>query len=156
MFALLLQSVWDWLLTHDALLSSPFFPVLFSLGTYLLFCLPYVALDLLSPHVELIRRYKIQQRSHVPWEVMWSCLVHSLYNHVMFIFPLTVLNWYWRKVSLPAEAPHPLKVAHDLLACLLLFDFQYFVWHTLHHKPWLYIQQGASQVHVDSNFYSIY
>ena len=61
MFALLLQSVWDWLLTHDALLSSPFFPVLFSLGTYLLFCLPYVALDLLSPHVELIRRYKIQQ-----------------------------------------------------------------------------------------------
>ena len=139
MFALLLQSVWDLLLTHDALLSSPFFPVLFSLGTYLLFCLPYVALDLLSPHVELIRRYKIQQRSHVPWEVMWSCLVHSLYNHVMFIFPLTVLNWYWRKVSLPAEAPHPLKVAHDLLACLLLFDFQYFVWHMLHHKvPWLY------------------
>ncbi|KAL2078347.1 hypothetical protein ACEWY4_026032 [Coilia grayii] len=135
----LLQGIWDWVLVHDHWLRSPFFPVLFSLGTYLLFCLPYVVLDILSPHVELISCYKIQQKHHVSWRVMWTCLVHSVYNHVVFIFPLTVIHWCWRQVSFPVEAPHVLKVAQDLVTCLLLFDFQYFVWHMLHHKvPWLY------------------
>ncbi|KAK2921792.1 hypothetical protein Q8A73_001277 [Channa argus] len=32
-----------------------------------------------------------------------------------------------------------LSVVKDILACLLLFDMQYFMWHLLHHKvTWLY------------------
>uniref|UniRef100_A0A8C9RAB4 Cholesterol 25-hydroxylase n=1 Tax=Scleropages formosus TaxID=113540 RepID=A0A8C9RAB4_SCLFO len=41
----------------------------------------------------------------------------------LFIFPVTLLHWYLRLAIYPAEAP----------ACLLLFDFQDFVWHLVHY-----------------------
>ncbi|XP_056153168.1 cholesterol 25-hydroxylase-like protein [Lampris incognitus] len=136
---MILQPVWDYVLGYSHLLRSPFFPVIFSLSVYLLFCLPFVVLDLLSPRVALIRRYKIQPESIVTWDVMKSCLALVLYNHLVYIFPVTVLHWYWRPVALPREAVGVLSLLWGLLACLLLFDFQSFVWHLLHHKvPWLY------------------
>uniref|UniRef100_A0A4W5ML42 Cholesterol 25-hydroxylase n=1 Tax=Hucho hucho TaxID=62062 RepID=A0A4W5ML42_9TELE len=88
------QQLWDFILGYNAWLRSPFFPVLFSLIVYLTFCLPFVVLDLLSP-----------QKSHISWTMMWSCLVHSLYNHVVFLFPLTVLHWFWRPASFMPEVP---------------------------------------------------
>ncbi len=134
-----LQYIWHSILQYEAVLRSPYFPVLFSITVYLSFCLPFVVLDALSPRVALIRRYKIQQKTSVSWTMIWSCLALSLYNHAMFIFPLSVLHWYWRPVSYSAMAPGLLRVIWDLVACLLLFDFQYFIWHLLHHKvPWLY------------------
>ncbi|XP_021431438.1 cholesterol 25-hydroxylase-like protein [Oncorhynchus mykiss] len=136
---MLLQSLWDFILGYHAWLRSPFFPVLFSLSVYLTFCLPFVVLDLLSPRLAWIRTFKIQQKSHVSWTMMWSCLAHSLYNHVVFLFPLTVLHWFWRPATFMPEAPGTLRLIWDVVACLLLFDFQYFIWHLLHHKvPWLY------------------
>lgn len=134
-----LQGLWERLLEYETCLRSPFFPVLFSLSTYLLCCLPYVCLDALAPHLALVRRYKLQPRSRVSWRTMWHCLAHALYMHAVFIFPLTVAHWAWRRVALPALAPTVACLARDILACLLLFDMQYFLWHLLHHKvPWLY------------------
>ncbi|XP_071780604.1 cholesterol 25-hydroxylase-like protein [Centroberyx gerrardi] len=136
---MLLQAVWDSVLGYSSLLRSPFFPVFFSLSVYLLFCLPFVLLDLLSSRSALVRSFKIQPKSAVSWETMRSCLALSLYNHLVYIFPVTVLHWCWRPVSLPGAAPGLLGLLGGLLSCLLLFDFQYFVWHLLHHKvPWLY------------------
>lgn len=136
---MLLQSLWEYVLGHISLLQSPFFPVLFSLSIYLTFCLPFILLDLLSSRVALIQRYKIQPKSTVSWDTVKRCLGLTLYNHLVYIFPVTVLHWYWRPVSLPEQAPGVLSVFGGLIACLLLFDFQYFVWHLLHHKvPWLY------------------
>ncbi|KPP71388.1 Cholesterol 25-hydroxylase-like protein A-like [Scleropages formosus] len=133
------QGLWDLLLEYKGWLRSPFFPVFFSLTAYLAFCLPFVLLDAIAPRVALVRRFRIQQRSHVSWAMMWNCLAQALYNHVVFIFPLTVMHWYWRPVRFPGEAPGLLRAAGEMVACLLLFDFQYFVWHLLHHKvPWLY------------------
>ena len=136
---LLLQIIWDFIRGHEGLLGSPFFPVLFSLGIYLLFCLPYVLMDWLSVRVEVIRRYKIQPDNTVTLDSIKSCLARCLYNHLVFILPVTVLHWYWRPLDLPREAPSVPSLFGGVLACLLLFDFQYFVWHLLHHKiPWLY------------------
>ncbi|TRZ03034.1 hypothetical protein DNTS_021716 [Danionella cerebrum] len=134
-----IQYMWDCILEHEAQLRSPYFPVLFSLSVYLIFCLPFILLDALSPRVKLIRRYKIHQTSRVSWDTVWSCLKLCLYNHVLFIFPVTVLHWLWRPVTYPKVPPGALKTLVDLVGCLLLFDFQYFVWHFLHHKiPLLY------------------
>ncbi|KAI5627243.1 cholesterol 25-hydroxylase-like protein [Silurus asotus] len=134
----LLQGIWNCILQYETWLRSPLFPVLFSLSVYLSFCSPFVLLDLLSSRVELVRRYKIQQKP-VTLRMMWNCLALSLYNHMVYIFPLSVLHWYWRPVIYPAEAPDFLEVIGHLVSCLLLFDFQYFIWHLLHHKvPWLY------------------
>ncbi|KAM4624307.1 cholesterol 25-hydroxylase-like protein [Polymixia lowei] len=134
-----LQFVWDCILGYESILRSPFFPVVFSISVYLFFCLPFVILDLLSSRVPLIRSYKIQPKSTVTWDMIKSCLGLSLYNHLVYIFPVTVLHWYWRPIALPEQAPGALTLTWGLLACLLLFDFQYFIWHLLHHRvPWLY------------------
>ncbi|KAL7383822.1 hypothetical protein ABVT39_018269 [Epinephelus coioides] len=87
----------------------------------------------------MVHRFKIQPQSEVTWAMAWRCLRKILHNHVCFIFPLSVVQWYWRPVFAPTLAPEMLSVVKDLLACLLLFDMQYFLWHLLHHKvPWLY------------------
>ncbi|KAB0392025.1 hypothetical protein E2I00_004056 [Balaenoptera physalus] len=46
---LFLQPLWDRLRTWEALIQSPFFPVVFSITTYVGFCLPFVVLDVLCP-----------------------------------------------------------------------------------------------------------
>ncbi|XP_055503263.1 cholesterol 25-hydroxylase-like protein [Leucoraja erinacea] len=136
---LCLQPLWDRLLGLEGWIRSPFFPVSFSLGVYLSFCLPYVVMDLLAPRVVALQRYKIQAQNHPSVKMMANCLVQTLYNHLIFIFPLSVGHWYWSPMDLPLAAPELPRTVLDILACLLLFDFQYFVWHLLHHKvPWLY------------------
>lgn len=136
---LLLQSFWDRIRTQQYLLRSPLFPTFFSLTIYLSCCLPFFCLDLLSSRVALVRRFKIQPKSEMTWTMARSCLLKVLHTHAVFILPLSVLHWYWRPVILPDEAPETGRVVRDVLACLLLFDTQCFVWHYLHHKvPWLY------------------
>ncbi|XP_042290156.1 cholesterol 25-hydroxylase-like protein [Thunnus maccoyii] len=135
---LLLQILWD-CLREQSLLGSPFFPVLFSLTVHLSCCLPYICLDILCPRLSVVRRFKIQPQSTVTWVMTWRCLRKILYNHFCYIFPLSVVYWYWRPVVSPPLAPAMLSVVEDVVACLLLFDMQYFFWHLLHHKvSWLY------------------
>ncbi|XP_078497136.1 cholesterol 25-hydroxylase [Lissotriton helveticus] len=137
--SLLLQPLWDLVRGEEAWLRSPFFPVLFSFLVYIGFCVPFLALDLLSSKVPALRRYKMQPQRSPTAGVLLACVLHTVYNHVVFIFPVTVAHWYWRPASLPSEAPGLLRLLLDLAACLLLFDFQYFLWHVLHHRvPWLY------------------
>lgn len=134
-----MQVVWDAMKGHQRLLQSPFFPAAFSLTVYLSCCLPYVCLDLLCPRVTLVRRFRIQPQSKVTRAVVWMCFCKIVRNHVCFIFPASVAHWYWNPVVFPPLAPETQCVVKDVLACLLLFDTQYFVWHLLHHKvSWLY------------------
>ncbi|XP_029466626.1 cholesterol 25-hydroxylase-like protein [Rhinatrema bivittatum] len=103
------------------------------------FCLPFILMDFLSAKVPALRKYKLQPQNSPTLGTMMRCVFHTIYNHIVFIFPVTVAHWYWRPVNLPEVAPELLKVLLDTIACLLLFDFQYFIWHVLHHKvPWLY------------------
>ncbi|XP_016376739.1 cholesterol 25-hydroxylase-like protein 1, member 2 [Sinocyclocheilus rhinocerous] len=52
-----------------------------------------------------------------------------------------VAQWMWRpSIPLPERAPTLLELAGGVTGNLLLFDFQYFIWHFLHHKiRWLYV-----------------
>ncbi|KAM6897041.1 cholesterol 25-hydroxylase-like protein [Xenentodon cancila] len=135
----MLQPLWDVLLAHAPLLRSPVFPALFSLCAFLSFCLPYLLLEALAPRCALVRRYKLQPQSSLSWSSVRSCVALTLYNHLVFIFPLTVLHWYLLPGHLPAHAPPLPHLLAQVLVCLLLFDFQSFTWHLLHHKvPWLY------------------
>lgn len=69
----------------------------------------------------------------------WTCLCKIFQKHVCFIFPLSVVHWYWKPVVSPPLAPDMPSVVKDVLACLLLFDMQSFLWHLLHHRvSWLY------------------
>ncbi|XP_006272308.3 cholesterol 25-hydroxylase [Alligator mississippiensis] len=136
---LALQFFWDIVKEKEPLVRSPYFPALFSFTAYMTFCLPYVALDFLSTKIPTLRRYKIQPQSYPTLEMMVPCVLRSVYHHMVLIFPVTVAHWYWRPVHLPVLAPELPKLLLDVTVCLLLFDFQYFLWHLLHHKvSWLY------------------
>ncbi|XP_030060684.1 cholesterol 25-hydroxylase [Microcaecilia unicolor] len=137
--AVVLQPLWDTVRARQDWLRSPFFPVSFSFAVYMSFCLPFILLDLLSAKIPALRKYKLQPHNSPTLGMMMLCLFHTIYNHIVFIFPVTVAHWYWRPVSLPKAAPEAQKVLLDTFACLLLFDFQSFVWHVVHHRiPWLY------------------
>ncbi|XP_067858863.1 cholesterol 25-hydroxylase-like protein [Heptranchias perlo] len=136
---LCLQPVWDLMRSKGGWMKSPFFPAIFSFGVYMSFCLPFVILDLLATRVSFLRKYKIQAQNNPSPRMMANCVWQTLYNHLVYIFPLSVIHWWWRPVLFPVSAPELPKVLLDVTGCLLLFDFQYFVWHLLHHKvPWLY------------------
>ncbi|XP_028584291.2 cholesterol 25-hydroxylase [Podarcis muralis] len=136
---LTLQPVWDVIVTQEALLKSPFFPVLFNFTLYTAFCLPFITLDFFSTRVPALRKYKIQPQSSPTLSMMALCMTQNVYHHLVCIFPVTVAHWYWRPVSLPVKAPALPRLLLDITLCLLLFDFLYFLWHLLHHRvPWLY------------------
>ena len=136
---LCLQLLWDFVRAKETLIKSPFFPVLFSFTAYMAFCLPYIALDFLSTRLPNLRKYKIQPQSYPTLGMMVPCFIQSVYHHVVWIFPVTFLHWYWKPTNLPVIAPELPQVLLQVGVCLLLFDFEYFLWHLLHHRvPWLY------------------
>ncbi|XP_075061348.1 cholesterol 25-hydroxylase-like protein 1, member 1 [Mixophyes fleayi] len=71
---------------------------------------------------------------------MTLCIWKSVSNYVIYVFPTVLLNWMWMPhVLLPVKAPSVCTLLGEVLGCLLLFDFQYYIWHILHHKNhWLY------------------
>uniref|UniRef100_A0ACB8F8U3 Uncharacterized protein n=1 Tax=Sphaerodactylus townsendi TaxID=933632 RepID=A0ACB8F8U3_9SAUR len=135
----LLQAPWDWLRAREPWLRSPFFPTVFNFLTYMAFCSPFLALDLLHPRLPALKKYKIQPQASPSAAALLACLTRSLYDHLVCIFPATVAHWYWRPVSLPDGAPELPRLLLDVVVGLLLFDFCNFLWHLLHHRvPWLY------------------
>ncbi|XP_059804085.1 cholesterol 25-hydroxylase-like protein [Hypanus sabinus] len=101
----------------------------------------YAPGDISIANTSWLQTYKHLSSSlgSINYNIIQNCLAQTLYNHILYIFPLSVAHWYWRPVDFPLAAPELPKVLLDVAACLLIFDFQYFVWHLLHHKvPWLY------------------
>ncbi|KAM4031673.1 cholesterol 25-hydroxylase [Anomaloglossus baeobatrachus] len=135
----LLQPIWDFVRSKEALVKSQFYPVIFSFTVYMFFCLPYLALDVLCHYIPALKKYQVQPKSRPTLAMVLQCLAHTVYSHLVYILPLTVAYVYWRPINLQFEAPELHRFLLDIIACLLLFDFQYFAWHLLHHKvPWLY------------------
>uniref|UniRef100_G1SDI5 Cholesterol 25-hydroxylase n=1 Tax=Oryctolagus cuniculus TaxID=9986 RepID=G1SDI5_RABIT len=136
---LFLQPLWDRLKTWEAVLQSPFFPVIFSIFTYVGFCLPFVVLDFLCPWLPALRRYKIHPDFSPSPRQLLPCLGQTLYQHLVFVFPVSLLHWARSPAHLPLEPPELLQLVRHVVLCLLLFDTEFFAWHVLHHKvPWLY------------------
>lgn len=136
---LFLQPLWDGLRTREALTQSPFFPALFSITVYVGCCLPFVVLDLLCPWLPAVRRYKIQPDFVPTARQLLPCLGQTLYHHLVFVFPVTLLHWARGPALLPREAPELPQLLWHVVFCLLLFDAEFFLWHVLHHRvPWLY------------------
>lgn len=136
-----LQPFWEYLRqNHHDLLRSPHFPAVLSISTYFVLVGLYTVLDLLAPSWPFLNRYKLHPGRHVTWPNIWTTLGLTMYNHLLYIFPATVAQWLWRPPTpLPQEAPTLLTFFLGILGCMVLFDFQYYVWHLLHHQvPWLY------------------
>ncbi|XP_035248289.1 cholesterol 25-hydroxylase-like protein 2 [Anguilla anguilla] len=136
-----LQPLWDYLLdNYQCTLRSPLFPVLLSVSTYLLLVALFTVLDILATTCPSINRYKIHPENLITWGNISRTMSLTTYNHLIYIFPAAVGQWLWRPpIPLPKEAPSLSEFLLGILGCTILFDFQYYLWHLLHHKiGWLY------------------
>ncbi|XP_005992706.1 cholesterol 25-hydroxylase-like protein 2 [Latimeria chalumnae] len=137
----LLQPIWDHLrFKHEDRLRSPLFPVVLSISVYFILAASFMILDVLAPKCPSINKYRIHPEKPVAWKNIGKTLWLTTYNHLVYIFPAAVAQWYWRPpIPLPEEAPTLYELICGVLGCLILFDFQYYIWHLLHHKiRWLY------------------
>ncbi|XP_048875055.1 cholesterol 25-hydroxylase-like protein 2 [Brienomyrus brachyistius] len=137
-----LQLIWDYLRTnHKEMLRSPLFPIVVSVSTYFITCLFYTTLDGLSTLVPALNRYRIHPDQPIKLSGVLKAVMLTLYNHLVFVFPASVAQWYWRPpLPLEERAPTALEFTLGILGCILLFDFQYYLWHLAHHRSqWLYV-----------------
>ncbi|CAL1567923.1 unnamed protein product [Knipowitschia caucasica] len=137
----LLQPAWDYLLhKHHEVLSSPLFPVLLAVCTYFFLIGLYTTLDLLAPTWPCINRHRLHPDKAITWPNIWTTLVLTISNHLLYICPTAVAQWLWRSPTpLPKEAPTLCSFLLGIFGCTVVFDFQYYIWHLMHHRvPWLY------------------
>ncbi|KAL2099826.1 hypothetical protein ACEWY4_004220 [Coilia grayii] len=137
----LLQPAWDYIQRHhETSVRSPLFPVFLSVSTYILLVAAYTTLDLLAPSWPWLNRYRLHQDRHIARASICKTLGLTTYNHLVFIFPAAVAQWLWRPpIPLPQKAPTLTEFLTGVLACTVIFDFQYYFWHMLHHRVgWLY------------------
>ncbi|MFT7815616.1 cholesterol 25-hydroxylase-like protein 2 [Arapaima gigas] len=136
-----LQVLWDYLCqNHGEMLRSPLCPVVISVAMYFIACLFYTILDGLSSVMPAVNRYRIHSEQPVKLKSVLKALALTFYNHIVFVFPASVAQWYWRP-PLPLEdtAPTVMEFTVHILGCMVLFDSQYYLWHWAHHKSkWLY------------------
>uniref|UniRef100_H3B4T9 Cholesterol 25-hydroxylase like 1, tandem duplicate 1 n=2 Tax=Latimeria chalumnae TaxID=7897 RepID=H3B4T9_LATCH len=138
---LTLQPFWDYIIfNYGFAVKSPFFPVFLAFSCFFFYSLPFGILDILGEKANFFYKYKIQKGKQADIQMMGLCMYQTIYNHLMFVFPAVIVNWFWMPPApLPVIAPSLPDFLFGVLGSLLLFDFQYFIWHLLHHKiHWLY------------------
>ncbi|KAM9311832.1 cholesterol 25-hydroxylase-like protein 1, member 1 [Gastrophryne carolinensis] len=136
-----LQPLWDFIFAEFGdTVSSPLFPVFLAFFGFLFFSFPFAVIDLLGEQCPLLYQYKIQKNKRPTVKMMMLCVWTAVYNHVIYVFPAVFINWLLiPPVTLTVHAPSVYSLLGEVLGCLLLFDFQYFIWHSFHHKNhWLY------------------
>nr|XP_043882926.1 cholesterol 25-hydroxylase-like protein 1, member 2 [Solea senegalensis] len=138
----LLQPVWDNLrLNYTDYMRSPLFPIILTVSSYFVLCLPFLACDVMGDRWAWVQQFKIQPSRRPTAATVLHCSGVTLYNHVFLVLPASVAQWAWRPpVDLPVQAPLLMELIAGVIGNLLLFDFQYFIWHLLHHRiRWLYV-----------------
>lgn len=136
-----LQPLWNSVRpNHRDSLRSPLFPIVLTVSSYFVFCLSFLACDIIGdrwPWVQSSRSSRAGGQ-HLP------CYCIVLASVCISICSLCFLQvwlsghedhrWHCQTKSQPYWSSW-------VMGNLLLFDFQYFIWHLLHH--WLYIMFHA-------------
>lgn len=131
----LLQPIWDLRKGYEYYLRSPLFPVILSITFYFVSVLPWTIIDLYGENWKWISRLKIQPNKKVTWVQVRKAIALTMWNHLIYILPASVGQWvYSADVFLPEKAPTVFEFVWHQFASLAVFDFEYWAWHTIHHK----------------------
>ena len=135
-----LQPVWMILLEYRIYLTSPLLPILLAIVSYFASTVPFTLMDTVGARVSWIRQYKVAPNEDLNWPQVRKCIALTAWNQLLYIRPITMAQCVWTPaVQLPASAPGVWEfVWHQFLA-FALFDFEFYLWHALHHRcRWLY------------------
>jgi len=136
----MLQPVWDLRLVDESFVASPLFPIVLATAFYFGCMLPFTLIDLFGSQWKCVQQYKIQPGRVVTWPAVRNAVVLTLWNHVLYILPVSVAQCVWMSdTQLPSVAPRLSEFIWQQLAALVVFDAEYYAWHYLHHRiRWLY------------------
>jgi cholesterol 25-hydroxylase len=136
----ILQVIWDKRIGYEDTLRSPVWPVVMSVGSYFALILPFTIADVFGRGWNWIQKYKIQPEKDVTWPLVRRAVILTLWNNFVYILPTAIAQYIWTPDSpLPAKAPSMFEFLWQMTAMTVIFDFQYFIWHYMHHRyRWLY------------------
>lgn len=141
-YAPLFQGLWDYVRAgQEEILRSPFLPAFCAFLTHVLLCAPFFALDALGSVCHRVRSWRIPSgRGRPPSVRRWlDCFWRVSGKYLSTVLPVTALFQTLRSQTLPELAPTCWELFVEVLACFLLFDTLFFVWHFYMHRiPWLY------------------
>ncbi|KAF7199659.1 cholesterol 25-hydroxylase-like protein [Nothobranchius furzeri] len=149
-----LQELWEWVRAgQEEVLRSPHLAACCAFLTHVLLCAPFFALDALGRVCERVRMWRIAAGSGPPPSLRrWSeCFCRVLFRYLTAVLPAATLLQLLRSPELPEWAPSCWQLFVEVVACFLLFDMLFFLWHYLLHRiPWLYrnVHQMHHQHHV--------
>lgn len=137
-----LQRLWDHVRAgQEEVLLSPYLPASYAFLTHVLLCAPFLALDAVGSVSQGVRQWRISAGSGPPPSLrQWlDCFWRVLRRYLTSVLPATALFQALRSPALPELAPSCWQLFVEVVACLLLFDTLYFIWHlSMHRIPWLY------------------
>lgn len=133
----LLQGLWEQVRSgQEEVLLSPYLPASIAFLTHVLFCAPFLALDVLGGFCLRVRSWRIAAGSGPPPSLRrWlDCFWRVLYGYLTTVLPATALVHALRSPALPALAPSCRRLFVEVFACLLLFDTVFFICHVVMHR----------------------
>lgn len=131
----LLQPIWDLRIGYEYFVSSPLFPIIMSVSYYFVNMIPWTIIDLYGRKWKWIQNRKIQPNKVVTWPHIRKAAALTIWNQLIYILPASVAQWvYGPALDLPTLAPTVFEFFWHQFASLALFDLQYWIWHTTHHK----------------------
>lgn len=147
--ASVLQGLWDYVRAGQKDISgSLYLPASCAFLTHVFFCVPFLALDALGSVCQRVRSWRIASGSGPPPSLRrWSdCFWGVFYKYLTTVLPATALFQSLRSYKFPELAPTCWQLFVEVVACFLLFDMLYFMWHySMHRVPWLY--RSIHQMH---------
>jgi len=132
----LLQPVWELIITgHEDALRSPLFPPMLGVTFYLLATIPFTIVDVCFQNNKYVQSLKLQPKREVTSAMIRNSLLNAFWNHLLFIFPMALVQLIWvPPTPLPPVAPTVFQFVWHQMASFVMFDFEYWVWHAMHHK----------------------
>ncbi|XP_028270391.1 cholesterol 25-hydroxylase-like protein [Parambassis ranga] len=138
----LLQGLWEYVRAgQQEVLLSLYLPATCAFLTHILLCAPFFTLDVIGSFCQRVRSWRIAAGSGPPPSLhrWFDCFRRVLYKYVTIVLPATALLQTIRSPKLPEQAPSCWQVFVEVVACFLLFDMIYFMWHySVHRVSWLY------------------
>ncbi|XP_041760053.2 cholesterol 25-hydroxylase-like protein [Coregonus clupeaformis] len=139
---LLLQALWDDLRARREFLMSPYLPACFAFLIHLLLCSPFLVFEALGCFWPRIHLYRISRNAEPLGLCLqrWvDCFWRIFIKYLTTILPASALYQSVRNHISPELAPSWRVLIAEVIACLLLFDALFFIWHySMHRVPWLY------------------
>ena len=131
----ILQSFWEMHLRFEYYISSPVYPIITTGIFYFSILVPWTIIDMYGKDWKWIQKYKIQPDNKVTWTMLRRVMSRNGWNMILYVAPFATAEWIWRKPTvLPPLAPSVFEIVWQNFAALAVFDFEFFIWHFIHHK----------------------